>query len=29
MSDGSITFCVALICLTVIVCVGMLASRKG
>lgn len=29
MSDGSITFCVLLVCVTVFLCVVTLASRKG
>ncbi len=29
MSDGSIAFCVALICLTILLCVAMLVGQRG
>lgn len=29
MNDGSITLIVAMVCITIVLCVGMLASRKG
>lgn len=29
MSDGSIAFCVALICLTILICTAMVVGQRG